>query len=51
MIDLILLWLWYLLAFGAGVVVMGIIVMVAVKPRSEDEAIDAALAKDEGDRR
>ena len=44
--DILMLWLMCVLAFAAGVVVMAVVVTLAIKPVTPDQAIEDALAKE-----
>lgn len=47
MADFLLLWFWYLLAFGLGVAVTWLGVTRLVRPRTADQAVDEALVRHE----
>lgn len=53
MIDVLVLWLWYLLAFALGIAAMWFVLARVVPARSADEALDDAFERthrvDEGD--
>lgn len=49
MLDFLLTWFWYLMAFAAGMFVAWLLAVRFVVARTPDEAIDVALSKDTAD--